>query len=409
MITELTRPDEHLHELEAGRRRLLGAIDGARDVTFIRLHGNIGDDLIYAGARQLLSSTDYREISVTHVQGASGDTAIIAGGGGWCGVYNDIPRYLPIVEKRFRRVIVFPSSFDCSIPSVREAIAATNATVFARERESYRQIEPLCDAMLAFDTAFYFDYRPYMRRGDGTLVAYRSDPEAIGYDLPAGNNDISSTSESLDEFLWTIARHATVLTDRAHVMIAAALLGRRVEYRSSNYHKVPSIAEYALAGFDVTRREVDASSARVSKRTRKASAAYDERMWSRRSVIDIAALVPPEESFILVDDDQLRYLLGPQTTAHHFLERDGEYWGAPPDDESAIRELEAMRDAGVRTIVFAWPSFWWLEHYASFAEHLRIHYREALRNERLVAFDLTGTPDRSTSLDAAALNLDSTR
>ena len=42
-----------------------------------------------------------------------------------------------------------------------------------------------------------------------------------------------------------------VCTDRAHVMIAAAMLGKPVEYRSSTYHKVPAIARYALRGYPV--------------------------------------------------------------------------------------------------------------------------------------------------------------
>ena len=36
-------------------------------------------------------------------------------------------------------------------------------------------------------------------------------------------------------------------------MIAAALLGKRVEYEASSYHKVPAIAEYALRQYPVTR------------------------------------------------------------------------------------------------------------------------------------------------------------
>jgi hypothetical protein len=34
-------------------------------------------------------------------------------------------------------------------------------------------------------------------------------------------------------------------------MIAAALLGKAVEYSTSSYHKVPSIADYALKSFPV--------------------------------------------------------------------------------------------------------------------------------------------------------------
>ena len=36
-------------------------------------------------------------------------------------------------------------------------------------------------------------------------------------------------------------------------MIAAALLGKEVEYAASSYHKVPAIAEYALADYPVRR------------------------------------------------------------------------------------------------------------------------------------------------------------
>jgi 3-polyprenyl-4-hydroxybenzoate decarboxylase len=40
-------------------------------------------------------------------------------------------------------------------------------------------------------------------------------------------------------------------------MIAAALLGKRVEYRASSYHKVPAIAEFALRGFAALRQSSD--------------------------------------------------------------------------------------------------------------------------------------------------------
>ncbi|MGH9423877.1 MAG: glycosyltransferase family 2 protein, partial [Thermoanaerobaculia bacterium] len=54
-----------------------------------------------------------------------------------------------------------------------------------------------------------------------------------------------------DEWLWTIARAAEVHTDRAHVMIAGAMLGKRVEIHPSKSHKVMAIADYALTDFDI--------------------------------------------------------------------------------------------------------------------------------------------------------------
>lgn len=177
----------------------------------------------------------------------------MSGGGAWCQPYHDMPQYLQRIEAQFRRVVILPSSFDVSEDCVRAALAETKALVFARERESYRQIRELCHADLAHDCAFFFDYESYRQPGDGRLHAYRADREATGQPLPADNCDLSVTCETLDEWLWTIARHAEVYTDRAHVMIAAAMLGKRVMYRASSYHKVPAIAEYALANFPVRR------------------------------------------------------------------------------------------------------------------------------------------------------------
>jgi hypothetical protein len=71
-----------------------------------------------------------------------------------------------------------------------------------------------------------------------------------------------------------------------------------------------------------------------------------------------------------------------------FLERACEYWGAPPDDVTAIAELERLRQAGARWLVIVWPAFWWLEQYAEFAAYLQEHFRCALTNDRLRVFEL---------------------
>ena len=140
------------------------------------------------------------------------------------------------------------------------ALSRTRAVVFARERESYRQIRTVCNARLAHDAAFYFDFAPWRREGRGTLNAWRTDSESSQrHPLPADNVDISVACETLDEWLWTISRHTLVRTDRAHVLIAAALLGKRVEYRASSYHKVPGIATFALGGFPVRRLDEPSS------------------------------------------------------------------------------------------------------------------------------------------------------
>lgn len=72
-----------------------------------------------------------------------------------------------------------------------------------------------------------------------------------------------------------------------------------------------------------------------------------------------------------------------------FLEHEGDYWGPPEDDETAIGELERMKeDLDVTKFIVAWPAFWWLAHYETFAEHLRAHFACAFQNENMIIFDL---------------------
>ena len=114
--------------------------------------------------------------------------------------------------------------------------------------------------------------------------------------------------------------------------------------------------------------------------------------WLRklqRAVGDIHGLIPSGDTFILVDDDQwgVPHVLAGRRRIP-FLEREGRYWGPPPDDGTAIRELERLKRAGAGFIAIAWPSFWWLVHYAEFHRYLRSTYRCITENECLVVFEL---------------------
>lgn len=238
-------------EIQASRKRLLATFRDSPDLVFVRAWGNIGDDLIYAGTRQLLTGLNYREVSIQDLRDTSGHTALIAGSGGWCKPFHAMPSFLPAIEERFHSVIVLPSTFDISEEIVRTSLQKTNALVFSRESASYRAIQSLCKSDIAHDCAFFFDYEKYRGDGRGVLNAFRTDAEANGRPLPEGNIDISVACSSLDEWLWTISKYAVVRTDKAHVMIAAAMLGKRVEYGVSIYHKVPAIAEYALKRYPV--------------------------------------------------------------------------------------------------------------------------------------------------------------
>ena len=126
----------------------------------------------------------------------------------------------------------------------------------------------------------------------------------------------------------------------------------------------------------------------------EAEVAWEESARSKdiqlQAVQEIMELVPEGEAFILVDEDS--WVTDDELGGRRripFLERDGQYWDAPPDDATAIRQLERLRqETEASFMVFAWPAFWWLEYYAGLRDHLRSEYRCVLENERLVAFDL---------------------
>jgi hypothetical protein len=107
-----------------------------------------------------------------------------------------------------------------------------------------------------------------------------------------------------------------------------------------------------------------------------------------RTFDDLTRVVPDGAKFILVDDCALATSAILGRTVVPFLEHEGEYWGAPVDDETAICECERLRASGASLLVFAYPAFWWLDHYTGFHQHLRRRYRCILHNDRLVAFHL---------------------
>ncbi len=135
----------------------------------------------------------------------------------------------------------------------------------------------------------------------------------------------------------------------------------------------------------------------LSKHLRKMGVDVTPMTWKRDSwwhrinsaIKEITELIPPNGAFILVDDNQWRTdEIVSSRRRIPFLEKDGQYWGAPPDDETAIRELERLRQSGANFMVFAWTAFWWLDYYTELRQYLRSKFRCILENDRMIVFDL---------------------
>jgi SAM-dependent methyltransferase len=80
--------------------------------------------------------------------------------------------------------------------------------------------------------------------------------------------------------------------------------------------------------------------------------------------------IPTDEPFILVDEEQIRSSL-PHTRIVPFLEKNGAWWGPPPDEATAVSELKRLRGAGAKHIAFIWSTAWWLEHYKALHDFLQ--------------------------------------
>jgi len=110
----------------------------------------------------------------------------------------------------------------------------------------------------------------------------------------------------------------------------------------------------------------------------------------RRSARELASVVP-KGGLVIVAGDISEWGepdLLPDRRVLPFVERDGQFWGQPADDDTAVAELERMRPSGRSAIVFTAANFWWLDYYRGFADHLRTNYARAAENAEMVVFDL---------------------
>jgi hypothetical protein len=120
-------------------------------------------------------------------------------------------------------------------------------------------------------------------------------------------------------------------------------------------------------------------------------ARYQEVSWKNKAQYiqsDIESLVPKDNTFILIDEGSFIRKHFSERQSIAFIERDGEYWGPPADDEEAICILEKNRQEGAAFLVVLWPAFWWLDYYKEWSRYIRSRYHCIEQNKRIIVFDL---------------------
>lgn len=236
-------------------RALLERLRGRR-VAFIPNEGNCGDGLIQMGFRRLCEEHCISYTTLLHPRPAAGEVLLVLACGNLCQPFHhQVPRIRRYMG-HFKHTYLLPCSIDPADSAVAELLRdlPPSVTIFCRENLSAEKIAPFVSGKNTMhvddDLAFAIDYAPWERRGAGTLQAFRTDVESCGHPLPAGNLDISLWGGSADGelLLRTVAEYRIVRTDRAHVAIAAAMLGKETHVYPNNYHKVRGIFEQSLRG-----------------------------------------------------------------------------------------------------------------------------------------------------------------
>jgi hypothetical protein len=104
----------------------------------------------------------------------------------------------------------------------------------------------------------------------------------------------------------------------------------------------------------------------------------------------VSSVVPNDATVMVIskgDDALLKLAHGrawhfPQTT-------DGIYAGYhPADSAAAIAQLEQLRSQGGQFLLIPSGSFWWLEYYTGFRDHLEADYRRIWRDPYCIIYQL---------------------
>lgn len=251
------RPDGITRDFDALAARVK-EIAGERPLVFVLNPGNWGDSLIRAGAEAFLQHHGFRyhpislrefrrgKVSLPDLRrqlGHDDPVMLFNGNGAMNALYERMPLIASITQ-HFTTSIFLPATF-ASPPS--DFGFAPGCHFFVRDQQQSRQILP--DAPFCHDMAFFLT-PPDPGKGQGTGLMFRHDREAPeGQRIPRGNVDLSAkgrTETSIDGFLARIAKFETIHTNRLHVGIGAALLGRRTFIYANGYFKNQAIFTSSL-------------------------------------------------------------------------------------------------------------------------------------------------------------------
>jgi len=269
----------------------------ARDLCYVPNIGNAGDALIASGTWQLFDTLGLQPRVVSPALISEGASVIYAGGGNLTPDYQNCARFLrQCMSVGVKEAIVLPHTIRghvklleqlderftlvCrDLPSLEWCTANARAAkaMFAHDLALGLDVQSLqqrCSGLIPFaDLIFrtgragrfhsYLRWRRYTRSVqpvNGALRVFRADVEAVPrhsgdrlQDIPGAYVSEFANRVEHDfvarDLLDTVDRADVIVTNRLHIGIAGALLGKRVKLYDNSYGKIRDVYQSSLKGY----------------------------------------------------------------------------------------------------------------------------------------------------------------
>lgn len=266
--------------------------------------GNAGDSVIAAATYQCFRRHAIR-MTIPHTKRfeSAGKTLFYGGGGNLIGIGTYAHAQVSRFHKNAKRLVILPQT----VKEVDDLIRSfgDNVTVICRERVSYDYVRSFGgphQTLLAHDMAFSLDPSPLLKsvnrmaafasgiramlKGEGrtrpanlvrilfgyprgavpdraalgpTLSCFRLDGERTDIALPPGNIDLSAVfalgagpeavaNYAAARLLSILNQFDEIRTNRLHIAISSAILGKTVKFYPNNYYKCRAVYEYSIQG-----------------------------------------------------------------------------------------------------------------------------------------------------------------
>ena len=276
-------------------------------VVYIPNPGNAGDSVIATATYQCFDNLGINyELPNPHYLDGEGKTIIYGGGGNLVGPGTFSYRTISRVHAKAKRLVILPHTIK-NIDSLLSDFGS-NIDIICRELVSYKYVKKnvrRAKVFLMDDMAFNLECKKtlewssriytipsqlesylinkvlrannapgirsilrmpmlsYRRKRIGQLVdkskihCFRTDGERTNIEIPPDNYDISqlfivgvetpaAAFLAASEVLRLLSEYDEIHTNRLHIAISSALLGRNVKFYANNYYKCQAVYEYSM-------------------------------------------------------------------------------------------------------------------------------------------------------------------